>query len=1553
MSSPETVGVTGHPADATPSSPDANPAPILSSDAPKASGVSFQPVVEDPPALDPPTGLEVPGASQPADFNAGRRRSSAFRTKSGNLIDGTHIGVFEEQISSAGEGVLEGDSSKKAFDMTAFLEKLRAEDEKAGDVRDVLLTWEGITVKTARSSTQEGIPVFWEPVKRLLSLPWTIAAKVSAKKAAKEAAANGSSPAAPAVDKTVLNDVSGFCRGGEMVLILGKPDSGASSLVRVLGQQGRYFKSCVGKIEMNGVDSVPWMKEYGSELYYSGDEDLHLPSLTVSQTFDYALQYREKDPARRQEWLEWLVTWLGLGKAKDTIVGDSFLRGVSGGERRRVSVGEQLAANATVNCWDQPTKGLDSTYALVVCKGLRLLNSILNKTSVCYLNQVSQQIYELFDSVIVLAEGRVIFQGPGDQAKDYFIGLGFEPLPRQSTSDFIQQCTERKEQNVRPGFTKENGRAPPVTAAEFEAAWKASPEYASFLKDFAEVKQDSAARNAASTFHDAVISHRKATSASSPDSVYQTTRAQQFATTVRREYTLLGGQKFNVVAKWLFNLIIAFVVSSYAFQAPNTGSGAFAKASGIFFSLLINALNTNADIPNVLKGRPVMYKHKNNFFLRPFWFYLATIAADLPVRLANIFTFTVIYYWMVGYQASAAHFFIFFLCQFVAGVAYSAESRFLISLSSNADVAFRLNGLLIIPSIIYSGYFIPYSSVKPWFVWLYWINPLAYAFKAMMVNEFSGQTISCADSFFPPFPNVSAEYKTCTIPGSQPNSTTVSGDDWLWATRQIPTGPGVIWYNFAAIVGLTIVYTLLAAIVTAKVEFGKGGVTTNIFKKGFVPSEAPSAAGTFKSSTIAGTRRSATTQAINAAVQEHEVALELASLNPLRANGVAEDLPAPKPSISLAERVKSAESIAGQLLVKAPTLTFKDLSYFISVGRGKERQLLDSVSGRIVPGALTALMGFTGAGKTTLQDVLARRKTAGRIEGTVLVDNVPQGEDFKRIMAYAEQSDVLNPNFTVRESLRFSAYCRQPADVPKEEKDSYVEQVIDILGMHSIAEALVGSVEKGVGIGLVDRKKLNIGIQLVAKPEVLILDEPTSGQDSFAAFQIVRLLRNLADLGLAIFCTIHQPSALLFEYFDNLILIANGGRAVYVGEIGPEAGAVCGFFARNGATPIADGENPAEYLLDAGNGLRDSGGINTLAWPQIWKESAEYASLMETIDKTVAAAVAPPPDANTREFALTTAQQIPLVVDRMFLDYYRDFGYNFGRIILSIMQGVIVGFTFFQMPNTFNGAVLQMFALFSVTTLGIPYIITPVTPFDERRKYFYRDSASGMYGYLPFSLAITIAELPFAILPSCVFFLIIYWTYGLQMGHLAPLIFLAGLLCFHYWCNSYGQSVAALAPNAELASLLISLSVTLMPAISGVPVPYNVLPNAWLWFYYINPYHYSAGIFITNQLHNLPLTCVPSDLKVFNPPPPLTCGTYLAPVLAQAPGYLLNPGATSGCEYCPIDNGDSFLSYQLGWSWSQMGLFFGVLIALTVVNRLSLVFFMWRNTRRKLAAGKK
>ena len=239
------------------------------------------------------------------------------------------------------------------------------------------------------------------------------------------------------------------------------------------------------------------------------------------------------------------------------------------------------------------------------------------------------------------------------------------------------------------------------------------------------------------------------------------------------------------------------------------------------------------------------------------------------------------------------------------------------------------------------------------------------------------------------------------------------------------------------------------------------------------------------------------------------------------------------------------------------TFTWEKVNYVVPVPGGT-RRLLHDVSGYIKPGTLTALMGASGAGKTTALDVLAQRKNIGVITGDLLVDGKPLGPSFARNTAYggssvpvvipleanrlletAEQMDVHEGTATVREAMRFSAYLRQPHEVPESQKNADVEEIIELLELQPLADALVSS------LGVEARKRLTIGVELASKPELLLfLDEPTSGLDGQSAWNIVRFLRKLADHGQAILCTIHQPSSLLFESFDRLLLLQRGGETV-------------------------------------------------------------------------------------------------------------------------------------------------------------------------------------------------------------------------------------------------------------------------------------------------------------------------------------------------------------------------------------------------------------------------
>ena len=306
---------------------------------------------------------------------------------------------------------------------------------------------------------------------------------------------------------------------------------------------------------------------------------------------------------------------------------------------------------------------------------------------------------------------------------------------------------------------------------------------------------------------------------------------------------------------------------------------------------------------------------------------------------------------------------------------------------------------------------------------------------------------------------------------------------------------------------------------------------------------------------------------------------------------------------------KLEQDVSG--LGMAPTaFTWSRLSYTVPI-KGGQRQLLNDVWGYVKPGTLTALMGASGAGKTTLLDVLADRKTTGVISGEINMGGKPIDSSFQRGCGYAEQQDVHEWTATVREALRFSAYLRQPQSVSVEEKNAYCEDIIELLELQDLADAMIGF--PGFGLSVEARKRVTIGVELAAKPDLLLfLDEPTSGLDGQSAYNVVRFLQKLCDAGQKILCTIHQPNALLFQSFHRLLLLQRGGECVYFGDIGHDAKVLAAYLERNGA-PVPGDINVAEYMLEAiGAGSRKRIGGD---WGEKWRNSPEFKDVQAEVEK--------------------------------------------------------------------------------------------------------------------------------------------------------------------------------------------------------------------------------------------------------------------------------------------------------------------------------------------------
>ncbi|KAJ1721035.1 ATP-binding cassette transporter snq2, partial [Coemansia biformis] len=507
-----------------------------------------------------------------------------------------------------------------------------------------------------------------------------------------------------------------------------------------------------------------------------------------------------------------------------------------------------------------------------------------------------------------------------------------------------------------------------------------------------------------------------------------------------------------------------------------------------------------------------------------------------------------------------------------------------------------------------------------------------------------------------------------------------------------------------------------------------------------------------------------------------------------------------------------------------------------------------------------------------------------------------------------------------------------PASITEDEKDAYVERVIFLLGMTDIADCLIGEPESGEGISLEERKRLTIGVELVSKPKILFLDEPTSGLDAQASFKIVQFLRRLAGEGQTILCTIHQPSAMLFEQFDRLLLLVRGGHTVYFGDIGDDAQTLIQYFERNGAPKCPPSANPAEYILD----VVGAKGATSVDWAQSWADSPERHGVVAEIDRINQLKQTHGADQgdadDTRIYAHGHVYQIKMVTRRMFTMYWRNIEYNLTRLALQIVCALIVGFTYFNLSDGTADLQNKVMAIFQCAVLSI-LVINQVQPeFLRQRQYYGRETSTNQYGWRAFAFAIIFTEWPFAIVANTVFFVCFYWTVGLnsgsdRMGYFYLLYIVLGLFSL-----SLGQAIAAFSPNDIVAAMLDPIFTAMTTLFCGVTISYRQMPKFWRsWMYWLSPYHYYVEGVITNDLHGSRVQCHSKELYVFEPPANTTCSDYAGEWVKHASGYLNNPDASAGCQFCPFSVGDEFY-HSLDWNFSHRWRNFGILMGFLAFN---------------------
>ena len=806
--------------------------------------------------------------------------------------------------------------------------------------------------------------------------------------------------------KTILHDFTGFVGRGEMLIVLGRPGSGCSTFLKSISTDTEGLKlDKAADIQYGGIPQRTMARHFKGEIVYNSEVEYHFPHLTVGETLGFAAAARTPrsrvNGETRQEYVDHMtkvvMATFGLSHTVDTKVGSDFVRGVSGGERKRVSIAELALAGSPLCCWDNATRGLDSASSLEFAKALHMSSRIFGSTHLVSAYQASQSIYDAFDKAIVLYEGRQIFFGAATRAKAYFEEMGFCCPARQTTGDFLTSLTNPHERRAKPGYEK----LVPRTAREFEKRWRESPEFRALMREVAQQEQKFAASSETEKMF--YQSHRERQAKySRARSSYMISVPMQIKICTVRAYQRLWNDMSSSVTLIGGQVVMSLIIGSLFYGAPFGTQSFFAKSSTLFFAVLLNSLITVTEINTLYFKRPIIAKHVSYRFYHPFSEALAGVVSDIPIKLISGVVFNTTLYFLSDLRYEPGPFFVFFLFTFISVLCMSQLFRIIAAASKTITQALAVAGVILLAAVIYTGFVLPRPNMHPWFGWIFWINPLSYTYESLIVNEFHGRNFPCS-SVVPAYPGLqegSYPAFVCSEKGAKAGELFVNGDSYLDVSFEYNFSH--LWRNFGILCGFLAFFLVVYPLMTELNHHPNGSQAQSlVFRQGHVPNS------------------------VLKAVRETNSEEAAADAGGTFESGDDDNVSSQEQSLILPPQRK--------------VFSWKNVCFDIQF-RGSTRRLLDNVSGWVRPGTLTALMGVSGAGKTTLLNVLAQRADFGVVSGEILIGGAPLDASFQRKIGYVQQQDLHLHTSTVREALRFSALLRQPKSVPIREKYDFVEK---------------------------------------------------------------------------------------------------------------------------------------------------------------------------------------------------------------------------------------------------------------------------------------------------------------------------------------------------------------------------------------------------------------------------------------------------------------------------------------------------------------------------------
>eukprot|EP00543_Licmophora_paradoxa_P003728 CAMPEP_0202456442 /NCGR_PEP_ID=MMETSP1360-20130828/13682_1 /ASSEMBLY_ACC=CAM_ASM_000848 /TAXON_ID=515479 /ORGANISM="Licmophora paradoxa, Strain CCMP2313" /LENGTH=602 /DNA_ID=CAMNT_0049076239 /DNA_START=87 /DNA_END=1892 /DNA_ORIENTATION=- len=468
------------------------------------------------------------------------------------------------------------------------------------------------------------------------------------------------------------------------------------------------------------------------------------------------------------------------------------------------------------------------------------------------------------------------------------------------------------------------------------------------------------------------------------------------------------------------------------------------------------------------------------------------------------------------------------------------------------------------------------------------------------------------------------------------------------------------------------------------------------------------------------------------------------------------------------------------------TLTWRDVNMTLaSKGDKPERKLLDTVWGEVPGKQTTAIMGPSGAGKTSLLNILAGRASSSgpiTITSDIRLNNYsvdPTDLEVRKQIAFVAQDDSLQVTSTPRESIRFSAKLRLPRSTTEEQLDTLTNKMLTELGLSDCADTICGgALIKGISGG--QRKRTSVGVELVTKPALVFLDEPTSGLDSFSAVQLCQVLKKVANAGSSVLFTIHQPSSEIFNSFDHLILM-NRGRVMYQGAVAD----VPDYFEARGH-PNPPNYNPADWIMNVAQSISEKQLNDDGFYPKDERPLEDAFEAEHGKDALGITLTTRRKEGGVDMRPVGIGTETALLFKREMNNLARDKAAVGARFGLTIFLSTLFGVIFWEVGETDTAVPLNLQshfgALVMVLLSGMFGTAQPaLLSFPEERPVFLREYSTNHYSVVSYFTSRLTVEIVITFLQilvqctityfmigfQCSFFMFVVITYSLAMASTA------------------------------------------------------------------------------------------------------------------------------------------------------------------------------------------